>query len=137
MTTEPLTTTDVADLANQQATDCTFKREYLLQESASLRDESVKRQDRRASYLTFTILTAGTLLSLGTSQESQLALSVFFYPVLALFLAAAQAGTRTPKRERSVGICTNENKTWALPGGKRIVAYAKARSSTSPPPWPG
>jgi hypothetical protein len=63
-----------------------FQREFFLQEYNSLHDEIDTRLAQRGNLFTFTIITAGSLLSLGASANAQIAL---FYPVLSLFLAAA------------------------------------------------
>lgn len=63
-----------------------FQREFFLQECASLHDEINTRLAQRGNLFTFTIITAGSLLSLGASANAEIAL---FYPVLSLFLAAA------------------------------------------------
>ncbi len=63
-----------------------FQRAFFLQECTSLHDEINARLAQRGNLFTFTIISAGSLLSLGASANAEIAL---FYPVLSLFLAAA------------------------------------------------
>jgi len=63
-----------------------FQRTFFLNECTILHDEINTRMAQRGNLFTFTIITAGTLLSLGATTNPQIAL---FYPVLSLFLAAA------------------------------------------------
>lgn len=63
-----------------------LQRTFFLNECAILHDEINTRMAQRGNLFTFTIITAGTLLSLGATTNPQIAL---FYPVLSLFLAAA------------------------------------------------
>src|SRR5487761_174378 len=63
-----------------------LQRTFFLKECAILHDEINTRMAQRGNLFTFTIITAGTLLSLGATTNPQIAL---FYPVLSLFLAAA------------------------------------------------
>lgn len=64
----------------------TYQRDFYLQEIIALHEEINTRMSQRGNYFTFTIITAGSLLSLGATTYPQIAL---FYPVLSLFLAAA------------------------------------------------
>lgn len=75
-----------APLAQKDATITEFQRTFFLSECASLHDEINARMAQRGNLFTFTIIAAGSLLSLGASANAQIAL---FYPVLSLFLAAA------------------------------------------------
>ena len=63
-----------------------FERTFFLTECTSLHDEINTRMGQRGTLFTFTIITAGSLLSLGATTNAQIAL---FYPILSLFLAAA------------------------------------------------
>jgi hypothetical protein len=63
-----------------------YQRDFFLQEMVALHEEINTRMSQRGNYFTFTIITAGSLLSLGATTYPQIAL---FYPVLSLFLAAA------------------------------------------------
>lgn len=73
-----------------------FQREFFLQECTSLHEEINTRMAQRGTLFTFTIITAGSLLSLGASANAQIAL---FYPVLSLFLAAAWSN-----EDRKIGL---------------------------------
>jgi hypothetical protein len=63
-----------------------LERTFFLTECAVLHDEINTRMEQRGNLFTFTIITAGSLLSLGAAANAQIAL---FYPILSLFLAAA------------------------------------------------
>ncbi len=63
-----------------------LERSFFLTECSALHDEINTRMGQRGTLFTFTIITAGSLLSLGATTNAQIAL---FYPVLSLFLAAA------------------------------------------------
>jgi hypothetical protein len=63
-----------------------LERAFFLTECATLHDEINTRMEQRGNLFTFTIITAGSLLSLGAAANAQIAL---FYPILSLFLAAA------------------------------------------------
>lgn len=63
-----------------------LERTFFLTECAVLHDEINTRMAHRGNLFTFTIITAGSLLSLGAAANAQIAL---FYPILSLFLAAA------------------------------------------------
>ena len=56
-------------------------------EYRSLRDETMKRVEFRNNLFNFTIITAGTIVTVGTSQELPIALLA--YPILILFFAAS------------------------------------------------
>jgi hypothetical protein len=63
-----------------------LQQTFFLREYETLHDEINARMAQRGNLFTFTIITAGSLLSLGAINNPQIAL---FYPVLSLFLAAA------------------------------------------------
>lgn len=73
-------------VAQNNAELAEFERTFFLNELTSLNNKIDARMAIRANLFTFTIISAGTLLSLGASTNAQIAL---FYPVLSLFLAAA------------------------------------------------
>ncbi len=58
----------------------------ILAEYSALRAEITQRLDMRQQILTFTLIIAGTMLSLGTQKDMTPAV-LLIYPVLALFLA--------------------------------------------------
>src|SRR5579883_3617881 len=73
-------------LAQESEAHVELERTYFLTECAVLHDEINTRMEQRGNLFTFTIITAGSLLSLGAAANAQIAL---FYPILSLFLAAA------------------------------------------------
>lgn len=75
-----------AQATQEQAAPVGFQRDFFLHECASLHDEINARMAQRGNLFTFTIITAGSLLSLGATTHPEIAL---FYPILSLFLAAA------------------------------------------------
>jgi cytochrome bd-type quinol oxidase subunit 2 len=56
-------------------------------EYGSLRDETLKRVEFRNNLFNFTIITAGTIVTVGTSEKLPIALLA--YPILILFFAAS------------------------------------------------
>lgn len=84
------TTAQAANAAPQFVQDdkelAELQRTFFLKECTILHDEINTRMGQRGNLFTFTIITAGSLLSLGATTNAQIAL---FYPVLSLFLAAA------------------------------------------------
>ena len=73
-------------LAQESEEHAELERTFFLTECAVLHDEINTRMEQRGNLFTFTIITAGSLLSLGAAANAQIAL---FYPILSLFLAAA------------------------------------------------
>lgn len=73
-------------LAQESEEHVELERTFFLTECAVLHDEINTRMEQRGNLFTFTIITAGSLLSLGAAANAQIAL---FYPILSLFLAAA------------------------------------------------
>lgn len=73
-----------SDMERKEHTE--FQRTFFLNECTILHDEINARMAQRGNLFTFTIITAGSLLSLGATTNPQIAL---FYPILSLFLAAA------------------------------------------------
>ncbi len=69
-------------------------RSEMLAEFSALRDETTKRMDMRQQMLTFALIIAGTLITVGLEQELPSAL--LLYPILSLFLALSwmQSDTR-------------------------------------------
>ena len=63
-------------------------RDLYVEQYSSLRSEIEKRLDIRQATLTFTLVLAGTFLSVA-AQPGIAAATAFYYPVIALFLAAA------------------------------------------------
>jgi len=61
-------------------------KQELLAEFVALREELIKRQEMRFQLLTFTLIIAGTILSLGTQKEVSV-IVLLIYPILAFFLA--------------------------------------------------
>jgi hypothetical protein len=80
--------TEIAAVSSTQegSAHAEFQRTFFLREYETLHDEINARMAQRGNLFTFTIITAGSLLSLGAINNPQIAL---FYPVLSLFLAAA------------------------------------------------
>lgn len=72
----------------QQSERDQFSRDLFTQQYSTLRSEIEKRLDMRQSLLTFTLVIAGTSLSIGV-QPAVAAVTIFSYPCIALFLAAA------------------------------------------------
>jgi hypothetical protein len=75
-----------APLAQENKEQVELQRTFFLSECEFLHDEINTRMGQRGNLFTFTIITAGSLLSLGATTNAQIAL---FYPILSLFLAAA------------------------------------------------
>jgi hypothetical protein len=81
------------ETTNQIQPDETSERDSLskdlyVEQYSSLRSEIEKRLDIRQATLTFTLLLAGTFLSVA-AQPGIAAATAFYYPIVALFLAAA------------------------------------------------
>jgi len=74
------------DSGSGDGADAELDRAFFLTECATLHEEINTRMEQRGNLFTFTIITAGSLLSLGAAANAQIAL---FYPILSLFLAAA------------------------------------------------
>jgi hypothetical protein len=62
-------------------------RTEVLQEFSALRDESLKRTEIRHQLISFTLIAAGTFLTVG-AQELAAPVVLLIYPLLATFLAA-------------------------------------------------
>lgn len=77
---------DVPTSTRESSAHVELQRTFFLHEYETLHDEINARMAQRGNLFTFTIITAGSLLSLGAINNPQIAL---FYPVLSLFLAAA------------------------------------------------
>ncbi len=67
------------------------ERKEILAEYSALRDEIIKRIDIRHNIVIFTLIFAGTFLTLSTQIIEQSTLLLLFYPILATFLAALWA----------------------------------------------
>ena len=63
-------------------------KDLYVEQYSSLRSEIEKRLDIRQATLTFTLVLAGTFLSVA-AQPGIAAATAFYYPIVALFLAAA------------------------------------------------
>jgi hypothetical protein len=63
-------------------------KDLYIEQYSSLRSEIEKRLDIRQATLTFTLVLAGTFLSVA-AQPGIAAATAFYYPIVALFLAAA------------------------------------------------
>lgn len=81
------------ETTNQIQSEETSERDSLpkdlyVEQYSSLRSEIEKRLDIRQATLTFTLVLAGTFLSVA-AQPGIAAATAFYYPIVALFLAAA------------------------------------------------
>jgi hypothetical protein len=65
-----------------------LRRDLYVSQFEALRSEIEKRLDLRQATLTFTLVLAGTFLSVA-AQPGIAATTAFYYPIVALFLAAA------------------------------------------------
>jgi hypothetical protein len=85
---QDITSAEVASTPSTQenSAHAELQRTFFLSECTILHDEINARMAQRGNLFTFTIITAGSLLSLGATTNPRIAL---FYPVLSLFLAAA------------------------------------------------
>jgi hypothetical protein len=81
-------------------------RTEILAEYSALRAEILKRMEMREQLLSFTLVIAGTFLSLG-AQEGVSALILLIYPVLAVFLAMVwkQNDTRVWEIGEYIRVC--------------------------------
>jgi|GEM_PF-3450509 hypothetical protein len=107
-----------------------LQRTFFLREYETLHDEINARMAQRGNLFTFTIITAGSLLSLGAINNPQIAL---FYPVLSLFLAAAWSDE--DGKIGALGAYVHDKEVrYNLDGWE---TYHRARRPDQPRPWLG
>ena len=124
------TSVDESAFAQESSAHVELQRTFFLREYETLHDEINARMAQRGNLFTFTIITAGSLLSLGAINNPQIAL---FYPVLSLFLAAAWSDE--DGKIGALGAYMHDKEVrYNLDGWE---TYHRARRPNQPRSWPG
>jgi len=100
------------------------ERKEILAEYSALREEIIKRIDIRHNIVIFTLIFAGTFLTLSTQITRQSTLLLLFYPILATFLAALW--TQSDIRVSQIGGYIRDNIETKLGGGIGFQKYLVA-----------